>query len=108
MLHFGLLLGLVWGGLWAAFLQWHEWGIWLARRRTWLTVVIGVAVDLGIALILVPWECLWQVAAIMVLSGVPIVTRSLWNEASEEGRLRGFYAKQDPAGEQDDMGAGGH
>jgi len=47
---FYYLLALVWGGIWAAFLQWTRPGWFLANKRTWLTVVVGVGVDLGIIL----------------------------------------------------------
>jgi len=78
-----LILGFVWGGLWAAFLQFTEVGRFLALHRTWLTVVVGVGVDLLILLLCVSFEVWLQVAGVVALSGVCIITRSLLNERRE-------------------------
>lgn len=78
-----LLLALIWGISWALFLQFVPLGRFLARRRTWLTVVVGVGVDLLLALLLVPLVAWLAVVAIVALSAVGIVGRSLWNEHRE-------------------------
>ena len=72
-----LVLAAVWGFAWAWLLN-TEPGLWLARRRTWITVVIGVGVDLLILpLVLGLMEWLF-VAAIIAASSIGIVIRS-WN-----------------------------
>ena len=83
MIPFILLLALIWGAIWAAFLQFVPLGRFLAIRRTWLTVVVGVGVDLLIALAIVPWPTWWPLAAVVALSALPIVARSLINEYRE-------------------------
>jgi len=79
-----LCLGTVWGALWAVFLQWHTWGQWLVVRRTWLTVVIGVGVDLLLLLLVLDWHTWAQVAAIIAVSSIGIIVRSLHNEHRED------------------------
>jgi hypothetical protein len=73
-----------WGGLWAACLQFTQWGRWLAFRRTWLTVVVGVGVDILILLIALPLRVVALVALIVSLSSVGIIGRSLYNELTDE------------------------
>lgn len=67
---------LAWGAAYAIFLQLHPLGKFLVRFRTWVTVVIGVGVDLGIAY---PGDW-WTVAAVIAVSSVGIIARSLFNE----------------------------
>jgi hypothetical protein len=74
-----IILGAVWGAVWALFLQTYA-GRFLAARFTWLAVVVGVGVDLLIALLIVPLETWLEVAAIIAASAVAIIGRSLWNE----------------------------
>jgi hypothetical protein len=83
MIPFILLLALIWGAIWAAFLQFVPLGRFLAIRRTWLTVVVGVGVDLLIALAIVPWPYWWPLAAVVALSALPMIARSLINEYRE-------------------------
>jgi len=52
-------------------------------QRTWITVVVGVGVDLGLCLFVVSWGVWWRVALVMVLSSVGIIGRSLLNEWRE-------------------------
>ena len=80
MIPFILLLALIWGAIWAAFLEFIPLGRFLAIRRTWLTVIIGVGVDLLIGLAIVPWTYWWPLAAVVTLSALPIVARSIINE----------------------------
>ena len=69
-------LALLWGGLWALFLQYHRMGHFLVAERTWITVVVGVGVDLLIAFGGDWWTC----AAVIVFSSIGIIARSLINE----------------------------
>jgi hypothetical protein len=81
---FALTLGAVWGVVWAVCLQFTAWGHWLAMRRTWLTVVIGVGGDLLILLLIVPFET-WLIAAtVIAVSAIGIIVRSLVNEHFED------------------------
>ncbi len=79
-----LCLAFVWGVIWALFLQFHRYGRWLAVRRTWITVVVGVGVDLGLLLLLVDWATWAMVAGVVAASSVGIIVRSLVNEHSED------------------------
>jgi len=83
MLFFACLLAFFWGCAWAAFLQFVPFGRWLVRQRTWITVVVGVGVDLLLARMVVPWEYWWPAVLIVCLSALGIVARSLANEAGE-------------------------
>lgn len=90
MAAFWFLLAIVWGALLACFLQYTALGRFLALRRTWITVVIGVGVDLLIALglaLTAPWSPplgQWlQTTIIIVLSSLPIIWRSIHNELEE-------------------------
>jgi hypothetical protein len=80
---FGYILAFVWGIGWAAILQYTEIGRFLARKRTWVTVVIGVGVDLLILLPLVGLEAWLQMGLVIGLSAVGIIGRSLMNEYRE-------------------------
>lgn len=84
MTRFAYFLALFWGILWAALLQWTQFGRWLAHRRTWLAVVIGVGVDLMLALPLLPLELWRRLLTIIGLSSLGVIARSLLNELGEE------------------------
>jgi L-cystine uptake protein TcyP (sodium:dicarboxylate symporter family) len=77
-------LAIAWGATWAACLQYTQWGRWLAIRRTWLTVVVGVGVDVLILLVAIPLRFVALVALIVSLSSVGIIGRSLYNELTDE------------------------
>ena len=77
-------LGAVWGAVWAAVLQHTGWGRWLAVRRTWLTVVVGVGVDLLLLLLVLDWHMWAQVVAIVAASSIGVIVRSLHNEHRED------------------------
>ena len=81
-------LSLFWGFLWAAVLQFTKLGRFLAEKRTWVTVVIGVGGDLAIALGVVEWDAWWRVALIVVASSAGVIFRSLWNEQREARKER--------------------
>lgn len=79
----GLVLALIWGGIWAALLQCTRPGRFLAARRAWLAVVVGVGVDLLILLALVPLGAWLIICAVIMASSVGIIARSIWNELRE-------------------------
>lgn len=97
MVPFALLLAAVWGVVWALFLELAPVGRWMAARRTWLTVVIGVGADLLILLIVLPLEMWWMVAAVVGCSAAGIVARSLRREFADHVELVGGL--KDAAGE---------
>jgi len=58
----------------------------LATRRTWLTVVLGVAMVLStLAVIPGPDDLLTQCVA-YAIAGTPMIVRSLYNEMKDEDR----------------------
>lgn len=73
-------VALLWGVLYALFLQHVRLGQFWVERRTWLTVVIGVGVDLLIA-VNGDW---FTVSVVIAFSAVPIIIRSLNNEEKRE------------------------
>lgn len=78
-----VFISLIWGAILSAFLQFNQMGRFLAQKRTWITVVIGVGVDLIILLFIIPFRTWVKVTSIIVLSSVPIIFRSLSNELAE-------------------------
>lgn len=76
---FGIVLAAVWGTGYALFLQTYP-GRFLAARLTWLSVVIGIGVDLVIAAVAIGLETALLVGGLIALSAVPIVVRSFVNE----------------------------
>lgn len=78
------ILALIWGAIWALFLQLHPWGQWLAIKRTWLTVVIGVGVDMALLLLVLDIRTWSAVAAVIAASSVGIIGRSLYNEHADD------------------------
>lgn len=85
-LYVASVIALIWGGVWAAALQFTAWGRFLALRRTWVTVCIGVGGDICILYFILPLEEWFKVAAIIVFSSVFIIYRSLHNEERELSR----------------------
>lgn len=79
-----LLLAVVWGVLWALFLQYHAWGQWLAVRRTWLTVVAGIGVDLALLATVLDLAAWLLVAGVIAASSIGIIVRSIANERRED------------------------
>jgi hypothetical protein len=78
------ILALIWGVIWALFLQMHPWGRWLAIKRTWLTVVIGIGIDLALLLLVLDIHTWSTVATIVAASSVGIIGRSLYNEHADD------------------------
>jgi hypothetical protein len=70
---------LVWGFGWAWYLDTDE-GKWLARCRTWITVVIGDGIAFALALLVVP--PLWLGISVLglALASIGIIRRSLQQE----------------------------
>ena len=81
------LLALVWGVVWALFVQLTRLGQFLTMRRTWLTVVIGVGADLVILALVVPLVLWLVVMMVVALSSVGIIARGLYNEFHETEEL---------------------
>lgn len=77
-------LALIWGIIWAGFLQMHPWGRWLALRRTWLTVVVGIGVDMALLLLVLDIHTWSAVATVIAASSVGIIVRSLYNEHADD------------------------
>lgn len=77
------LLAIIWGVVWAGVLQLTPMGRFLAARRTWLSVVIGVAGVLAILLYAMPWEIWLRIVGAFGLSSLGIIGRSLYNELRE-------------------------
>jgi hypothetical protein len=67
---------IVWGVLFAVFLQYNRMGQFIAEKRTWLAVVIGVGADL----LLGTGAAWWQLWMIVAFSSIGIIARSLINE----------------------------
>ncbi len=70
----------VWGVLWSLFLQLHPLGRFLVVKRTWITVVIGVGMNLLIALMVLEFHAWVTLVVIFAFSSVGIITRSMLNE----------------------------
>jgi hypothetical protein len=96
-----LVLAAVWGGVWAAVLQFSRPGRFLAARRTWLAVVIGVGVDLLILLALLPVETWLRIGAVIAASSLGVIVRAIYNECDEHMDLvRGLGDEHPDAGRQ--------
>lgn len=90
------VLAFIWGVIWALCLQTYA-GRFLSARYTWVTVVIGVGVDLVIALLVLPIELWLQMVGIIAFSSVGIITRSLLNEHKDQRMLNSIVnGDQDP------------
>jgi len=78
--YFPPVLALIWGIIWAAVLQFSQLGRFLAARRTWLTVVIGIGADLVLLRLMLKLSDWLRVVGIVALSSVGIIGRSVYNE----------------------------
>jgi uncharacterized membrane protein len=87
MLSFTLFLAILWGVILALILQRTAWGRFLALRRTWITVVIGVGVDLLILLAIIPFNAWIITCSIIAASSLGLIARSLINEHADEREL---------------------
>jgi Kef-type K+ transport system membrane component KefB len=68
-------------------LQCTKFGQFLATKRTWLTVVIGVGIDLLLGLWVVNFEDWLKLLLVITLSSIGIISRSLMNEERETKRV---------------------
>ncbi len=84
MLIFSLILAVIWGGLWAAYLQFSRYGRYLVLRRTWITVVVGIGVDLLISLMVIDLNTWLLIFAIVACSSIGIIARSIYNESRDD------------------------
>ena len=85
------LLALLWGILWALAIQFTGWGKYLADRRTYLTVIIGIGMDLAIAFN----ENWFTVFFVIGSSAIGIVIRSLINESrADDKQDTGYKVKR--------------
>lgn len=99
----GIVLGGVWGLIWALCLQTYP-GRFLAARFTWMAVVVGVGVDLAIGLLIVPMDYWLPLAAVFGTSAVGIVGRSLFNEMRDSQTMMRMHREHaDKTGQQDDL-----
>ncbi|MGV0974473.1 MAG: hypothetical protein ACOYBO_00935 [Azonexus sp.] len=83
----GIILAALWGAMWAAFIQFNYHGRFLAARMTWLSVVIGIGIDLLILALVIPLDALIAVVAVIGASSLPIITRSLLNESMDSRKF---------------------
>jgi len=70
------LVAVLWGILFACFLQFNRHGQYLAKERTWITVTVGIGLDLLLG-IGAQW---WEIWLIIAGSSLGIIARSLLNE----------------------------
>ncbi len=83
MLYLPAFLALIWGIVWAAFMQYSKLGRFLALRRTWITVVIGVGVDLLLMLPLLSFQAWLHLCVVFALSSIGVIFRSIYLELRE-------------------------
>ena len=103
MIPFAYLLALIWGAVWAVFLQFHPHGQFLARERTWIAVVAGVGGDLLVLLFVLSIELWIHVLAVITLSSIAIIARSLINEYNDSREIADVIENQ--VSKQNDLGA---
>ncbi len=84
MLFLALFLATIWGCLWAMYMQFTKYGAYLAVRRTWITVVIGVGVDILIMLLVFPMNYWVMLLSVMALSSIGVIARSIYNEVRDD------------------------
>ena len=96
-----VFLALFWGITYALFLQFTTLGRWLCNRRTYMTVVIGIGVDLLILALVIPLETLTTVTFIIALSSIGIIARSIYNELAEHRELERINAHAASSDERD-------
>lgn len=80
---FGLILAGIWGTLYALFLQTYP-GRFLAARFTWLSVVIGVGLDMALVAVIVGVTEALLITGLIGVSAAPVVLRSLVNEMRDQ------------------------
>jgi len=80
---FVLVLAVIWGGVWALALEYVPFCRWIAVKRTWLSVVIGVGGDLALLAVVLDWDTWLLGVGVIAASSVGIIMRSLANEMRE-------------------------
>ena len=86
-----VLVACLWGILFAVFLQYHRLGRFLVEARTWVTVVLGVGVDLALAY----GGDWWTVFFVVGASAVGILVRSWANESRRKDSVElGAYQRK--------------
>lgn len=94
---FGIILAAFWGAIWALLLQRTAVGRYVAARLIWLSVVIGVGGDLLILLIVLPLSQWLYVCAVIGVSSIGVIVRSIYNEAHDAAELiRAVRDERDP------------
>ena len=76
-----------WGIILAVLIQYWDYGKFVANEQTWLSVAVGVGVDLLIA-----WRSSWEVTGfVILLSSFGIIFRSIVNQSNRTGEERHPY-----------------
>jgi len=88
LLIFALLL--TFGAFYALLLEFGERWLRLVSRATWLTVIVGVGVTLGLCGLFTVFTKLtyWRIWAAFGLTGAPVVTRSILRWLLNENVMR--------------------
>jgi hypothetical protein len=94
MTSLALILALIWGAVWASFLQFTALGRYMAVRRTWITVVVGVAGVMLLALLTIPFAAWLTTIELFALASLPIIVRSLANEFHDDTEVLDAYRSQ--------------
>ncbi len=89
MLPFVLILALMWGIGFALFLHYVPIGQFIVIKYTWLAVAIGIGVDLGLALVILPLDQWLIVVGIITASSFGLIGRSIAMDSKESDRLMG-------------------
>jgi len=115
MVPFVLILALIWGIGFALFLHYVPIGRFMVRKHTWLTLVIGIGVDLALMWMILPLPYWLVVVGILAASSMGMIGHSLAMEEEETGQLLEVLKnapqtdrRQQTLGEQSNLGAGGH
>jgi hypothetical protein len=88
MKYLAIILGGIWGALWGLYKHLHPFGRYLATRRTWVSVTIGVAVTLLITLIILPVNLWVRVVIIFAAASAGPIITSLLDELNDEQAIR--------------------
>ena len=77
-------LALIWGLLWALVLEYVPLGRFLAARRSWLAVVIGVAVDLLLLRPVLSLGSWLRVTGVLAASSVGMILLLIENTVADD------------------------
>lgn len=82
------IFAFIFGLIYALFLSCTALGRYLANKRTWITVVIGVIANMLLALPNTANRADWQrIVNLFTLSSIPIIARSLLQEQTKDDRI---------------------